>query len=220
MPLEQVIFSHENAVRRALESLRWPDGTKCPHCGSDQVASIGGKLRSHRDGLFRCTACRGQFTVTVGTVFHRSKVPLTKWLQIIHWENSNAMAETTAWEMAEASGLTYKTVQRMLERVNSALKGYDGPNKIFGRKITRRISERRPEPPKVTVDWNGEPNYRRWYAWRRKHPLGPAIIADGSLAAFVEGKAVKNLDSTEKLVRHLLRTPTGGAKPRGPPAQP
>ena len=68
------------AARKHLEALRWPEGPVCPHCGSfNATAGSGG-----REGLYQCNNCREQFTVTVGTVFERSKVALNKWLLCNH----------------------------------------------------------------------------------------------------------------------------------------
>src|SRR5438067_2139157 len=82
------IFNNEEEARAALEAVRWPNGAVCPHCGTtgDDVARVEGK--SHRPGLFYCNGCKGQFTVTVGTVFERSKIPLTKWWLAAHMLNS------------------------------------------------------------------------------------------------------------------------------------
>ena len=59
------------------------DGPICPHCGViDQATLLHGK--SHRPGLYQCNACREPFTVTVGTLYERSKIPLHKWLAATH----------------------------------------------------------------------------------------------------------------------------------------
>jgi transposase-like protein len=72
-------FTNEDAAREYLEELRWPNGVSCPHCGSlEGITNMQGK--SHRPGLFLCGACRGHFTVMVGTVYERSHIPLHKWL--------------------------------------------------------------------------------------------------------------------------------------------
>lgn len=79
MGLQSPIFQDADKAREYLESIRWPNGPVCPHCGCDDdwTKLEGAK---HRPGLYQCNACRQQFTVTVGTLFERSKVPLNKWL--------------------------------------------------------------------------------------------------------------------------------------------
>ena len=77
------IFNDETAAREYLEAQRWPDGPYCPHCGEvEKIRRMKGK--SHRPGLFQCNSCRGAFSVTVGTLYERSKVPLHKWLMATH----------------------------------------------------------------------------------------------------------------------------------------
>jgi len=88
---QEPMFHDENAAREALESVRWPHGPICPHCqcsDQDKIAKVDGKKQSHRPGLYYCNECKGQFTVTVGTVFERSKVPLTKWWMATRMFNS------------------------------------------------------------------------------------------------------------------------------------
>src|SRR3569833_1380307 len=73
--LQNPIFTDETAARDHLEAIRWPEGPICPHCGNsnqERVAKVQGEKQSHRPGLFYCNECKGQFTVTVGTVFELS----------------------------------------------------------------------------------------------------------------------------------------------------
>ena len=69
----------EDQARQHLESLRWPNGAICVHCGSENVCRLDGKAT--RPGVYKCRerGCRKQFTVTVGTIFERSHIPLNKW---------------------------------------------------------------------------------------------------------------------------------------------
>ena len=74
--LSNPIYHDKDKARQHLESIRWPEGPICPHCGViDNATEMQGK--AHRPGLYKCKDCRKQFTVTVGTVFERSKVPPT-----------------------------------------------------------------------------------------------------------------------------------------------
>jgi transposase-like protein len=77
------IFNDEGKAVEYLESLRWPSGLVCPHCGNqDKVYRIKGKTT--RPGLLKCGLCRKQFTVKVGTLFESSHIFLHKWLQATH----------------------------------------------------------------------------------------------------------------------------------------
>ncbi len=76
-------FKDPEAARLHLEAVRWPNGAICPHCAviGDHYALKG---KAHRPGLWKCHACREQFSVTVGTVFERSKIKLNVWLQAVY----------------------------------------------------------------------------------------------------------------------------------------
>ena len=78
-------FSTDDAAREYVEKLRWPDGPVCPHCGvvnnAYRLAPRPSKKDKHvRAGVWKCGGCREQFTVTVGTIFEDSHIPLSKWL--------------------------------------------------------------------------------------------------------------------------------------------
>ena len=123
-------FIDKVAARKHLEALRWPDGPTCPHCGSFAATRLEGK--KHRDGLVQCNDCREQFTVTVGTVFERSKVPLNKWLLCNHLLCSSKKG-MSAHQIHRMLGVTYKTAWFMCHRLREAMKPTDdtpmgGPN--------------------------------------------------------------------------------------------
>jgi transposase-like protein len=122
------VFQDETKAREALELVRWPDGPVCPHCGNseqDKIAKVEGAKKSHRPGLFYCNECKGQFTVTVGTVFERSKVPLTKWWMAAHMLNSGKRG-VSAHEIHRVIGVTYKTAWFMMHRLREAMKDTKG----------------------------------------------------------------------------------------------
>src|ERR687894_804480 len=120
--LKNPIFNDEDKAREALEAVRWPNGPTCPHCGSvEGIAKVEGKKRSHRPGLYYCNACKGQFTVTVGTVFERSKIPLTKWWLATHLLGSSKKG-MSAHQLHRMLGVTYKTAWFMAHRIREAMK--------------------------------------------------------------------------------------------------
>jgi transposase-like protein len=82
-------FTNEDRSREYLEALRWPEGPFCPHCGSFNAkrlpAQRGRPTKACPEGaigngVVQCNDCRKQYSVTVGTVFESSKIPLHKWL--------------------------------------------------------------------------------------------------------------------------------------------
>ncbi len=89
MGLLQKQYQDENAAREHLEKLLWPQGPVCPHCMFDKAYKLESKPNSKnkvRPGLYKCARpdCRKKFTVTVGTIFEDSHIPLHKWLAAIH----------------------------------------------------------------------------------------------------------------------------------------
>jgi transposase-like protein len=126
------IFQDETKAREALEASRWPNGVVCPHCGGvDKIAKVEGKKQSHRPGLYYCGTCTSQFTVTVGTVFERSKVPLTKWWMAAHMFNC-AKNGVSAHEIHRTLKVTYKTAWFMMHRLREALDILDETSEPMG----------------------------------------------------------------------------------------
>ena len=74
-------YHDDEAARAQLEEIRWPDGPFCPHCGSfDRVKATVTPKKAHGGGWYHCQDCRRNFTVRVGSIFHRSHVPPSQWL--------------------------------------------------------------------------------------------------------------------------------------------
>lgn len=111
-------FTNDDAARKFLESVRWPKGPVCPHCGgTERNSRLNGE--SHRPGLIFCGDCRTQFTVTVGTVFERSKVPLHKWLLANHLLCSSKKGISSN-QLHRLLGVTLKTAWFMSHRIREA----------------------------------------------------------------------------------------------------
>ena len=112
-------FNDENTAREYLEAIRWPDGPVCPHCGGvERNSLLQGK--SHRAGLYFCGDCRTQFTVTVGTVFERSKIALHKWLYATHLICASKKGMSSK-QLERMLGVTYKTAWFMSHRIREAM---------------------------------------------------------------------------------------------------
>lgn len=113
-------FQNDEKAREYLEKLRWPEGPICPHCGSiGKHYQLEGK--AHRPGLWKCVDCREQFTVTVGTVFERSKIPLSKWLMAVYLLCASKKG-MSSHQLHRMLGVTYKTAWFMTHRIREAMK--------------------------------------------------------------------------------------------------
>src|SRR6185437_15501924 len=97
---------------------RWPHGPNCPHCGSFDALRMQGK--AHRPGLFHCRDCKGQFSVTLGTVFERSHLPLNKWVLATHLMAASKKG-MSAHQLSRMLDVTYKTAWFMAHRIREAM---------------------------------------------------------------------------------------------------
>src|SRR5262249_48359901 len=130
--LKNPIFQDETLAREWLEARVWPEGPICPHCGnteSDKITGLQGK--AHRPGVYQCNECREQFTVTVKTVFERSKIPLTKWLAALFLMTASKKG-ISAHLMHRMLGISYKSTWFMMHRLREAMRS-GGLEPIGGR---------------------------------------------------------------------------------------
>jgi transposase-like protein len=111
-------FHDPLAAADYLESIRWPEGPTCPHCGV--VDEKHYRLKHETRKLWKCRACRKQFTVTVGTIFEGSHIPLNKWLLAFYLLCSSKKG-MSAHQLHRMLGITYKTAWFMAHRIRYAM---------------------------------------------------------------------------------------------------
>lgn len=112
-------FTNADAARKHLEALLWIDGRNCPHCGVVNESTLL-KGQSTRPGVYWCNACQKPFSVTVGTVYERSKVPLNMWLYATHLLCSSKKG-ISSHQLSRMLGVTYKTAWFMAHRIRTAM---------------------------------------------------------------------------------------------------
>jgi transposase-like protein len=123
-------FTNADAARAHLEALLWKDGRNCPHCGVlDASTALKGK--STRPGVYWCNACQKPFSVTVGTVYERSKVALNVWLYATHLLCSSKKG-ISSHQLARMLGVTYKTAWFMAHRIREAMTPVAGSEPPLG----------------------------------------------------------------------------------------
>lgn len=120
--LNQPHFKDAEKAREHLEAIRWPNGPVCPHCGSVSEDHYPLKGKTTRPGLYKCKDCLEPFTVTVGTVFERSKIKLNVWLQAVYLLCSSKKG-MSSHQLHRTLGVTYKTAWFMTHRIREAMKG-------------------------------------------------------------------------------------------------
>ncbi len=159
--LQNPIFRSETKARKWLESQIWPDGPFCPSCGSTEPTALKGK--AHRTGLYQCNECRQQFTVTVGTLFERSKIPLSKWLMATYLLSASKKGMSTR-QLSRMLGVSVKSTWFMMHRIREAMRegkpgALGGSNKVVeadetwmgGKAKNRAFREPRPKEPVVAL---------------------------------------------------------------------
>lgn len=107
-------YGTDEACRDYLEHLRWPDGVECPKCGSKSISRITTRKQ------FDCNACRHRFSVTTGTVFHDSHLPLPKWFAAVYLL-CEAKKGMSALQLKRTLGVAQKTAWYLCHRIRAAM---------------------------------------------------------------------------------------------------
>lgn len=122
------IYQDADLAREHLEKLQWPNGPICPHCNNsaqDRIRKLQGK--STRPGVYKCNECEKPFSVTVGTVFERSHIPLNKWLLAVHLMSASkkGVSAHQLWRMLGFG--SYRTAWFMAHRIRKAMEDTNPP---------------------------------------------------------------------------------------------
>jgi transposase-like protein len=132
-------FSDEDKAREFIEKLRWPRGPVCPHCGlvdnayklEPKPAKQGGKDKHVRKGVWKCGGCREQFSVTVGTIFENSHIPLSKWLLAYHLLCASQKG-ASAHQLHRILKVTYRSARFMAHRIRYTMSQEPLSSKLQG----------------------------------------------------------------------------------------
>jgi transposase-like protein len=182
-------FQDPFAAADYLESIRWPEGPTCPHCGT--VDEKHYRLKHQTRKLWKCRACRKQFTVTVGTIFEGSHIPLNKWLLAFYLLCSSKKG-MSAHQLHRMLGITYKSAWFMAHRIRYAMeqpafaKLLSGTVEvdetyIGGKRRRKNVKEHRP------VFSSGDPDWRLKQTGRNtdtKTPVVALVERGGTVRSF------------------------------------
>lgn len=106
-------LQNEAKAHTFLESIRWPNGPACPHCKHTKIYRL--KLNKPGRHVLKCAGYRKRFSVTAGTIFEDSHLPLSQWLAASHLMCSSKKG-VSAHQLHRLLGVTYKTARFMAHR--------------------------------------------------------------------------------------------------------
>jgi transposase-like protein len=107
-------FGTEEACGEAMARQRWPEGFRCPRCGHDHGYAISTRQS------YECTTCHYQASLTAGTLFHSTNLPLTKWFWAIYLTASDK-GGISALRLSKQIGVSWITAHRMLRKIRIAM---------------------------------------------------------------------------------------------------
>jgi transposase-like protein len=176
--IEAPHFQDPDKAREYLEARRWPNGPACPHCGViDKATRLEPKegAKTHaRKGLWKCRACEKQFSVTVGTIFEDSHIPLNKWLMAFNLLCASKKG-MSAHQLHRMLGITYKSAWFMAQRIRYAMseeplssklagviefdETYIGGKQKIGKRGYQWSPSGRPKPKQAVRTWIDSPYF-------------------------------------------------------------
>ncbi|MDB5278834.1 MAG: hypothetical protein JWR61_3789 [Ferruginibacter sp.] len=113
-----------------LETVIWGNIPKCPYCGSTNSVALTSGNRYH------CNKCNTSYSVTVKTIFHKTKIPLQKWFYVIHLKEKNDLSISVR-NLGEQIETTKDTANRIVNKVNNFYLLNLGLFKSINSKITK-----------------------------------------------------------------------------------
>lgn len=190
-------YHSDEKCREFLEELRWPNGLACPQCGSKSVARVPSRKQ------YDCNSCRYKYSVLAGTIFHDTKLPLSKWFAAVY-----LMCESrkgiSANQMKRTLGVSYKTAWYLCHRIRAAMANANGGGLLSGTievdetyigGTTAKKGRRGPQADKAivigAVERDGEIRLEVINKTDRKtfHGFIGRVAADGTIAIYTDQHA-------------------------------
>ncbi|MGH6817411.1 MAG: IS1595 family transposase [Methylovirgula sp.] len=202
------IYTDPEKAREYLEAIRWPDGPICPHCGVvNQATRLQGQ--KHRAGLLQCQACEKQFSVTVGTLYERSHVPLNKWLLATHLLCSSKKGISAHQLYRDLGFGSYRTAWFMAHRIREGMRaGQLDP--MGGEGKTVEVDETYfgdiPEAKRRQFKTSGRPFQKSPHGVGKKRAIVALVERGGAVRSF--HAAMADGETVAKIVRDNIHRET------------
>lgn len=204
------LYGTQALCEAALEKCRWHDGFACPMCTCKEHYVVW-----HGKGkTFQCQSCRSQTTLTSGTIFHSTKLPLTKWFQAMYFL-TQAKNNVSALELMRLVGVCYRTAWRLKHKILEVMAERESARQLDGRvevddaylggarpggKRGRGSENKVPFIAAVQTSPEGHPVYAVFTkvktfgkadveAWALKHLAAASIVVSDGLNCFASVKA-------------------------------
>lgn len=210
--LTNAIYHDADKALEHLEAIHWPHGPFCPHCGNanpERIAKLAGN--STRPGVYKCNECRQPFSVTVGTVFERSKIGLHQWVLASHLYASPKKG-MSAHQLHRMLGVTYKTAWFMAHRIREAMRKtllrlVRSVAKARPLKLTKPTSESR-ETPHVSAQRKGRPYTKKGKGGGAQKRIVVGLVERGGKARMFHLNDAAASTVRDVLVRNVDRNST------------
>lgn len=183
----QARFNSEQTCKEYLYKEKWPDGFQCPQCGHDHAHYLPSR------GLYQCSGCHKQHSVTADTIFHSTKLPLTKWFWAIYWISSDK-GGISALRLQKLIGVSWPTARLMLTKLRTAMGHRDS---------LYRLTEH------IELDdgfVGGKQKGKRGRGAEGKKPVIVACESQGDRAGFIAIEAVDHInhETIDRFSKHKL----------------
>ena len=198
-------YGTEGQCMAALECMRWPTGFVCPCCHTTQHCVVWhGQVKT-----FQCSACRSQTTLTSGTIFHATKLPLRQWFQAMYFL-TQTKNNVSSLELMRLMGVSYRTAWRVKHKLLQVMTEREETRQLDGRveaddayfggenpggKAGRGSENKVPFIAAVETNSDGHPLHavfsrvKRFSlaeveAWAKRHLAASATVVSDGLACF------------------------------------
>jgi len=168
-------YGTEKVCAAAIAKYRWPQGFICPRCGNDSAWYITTRK------VYQCSACRHQVSVTAGTLFHSTNLPLVKWFWAIYLVAADK-GGISALRLSKHVDVSWPTARSMLKKIRTAMAHRDSIYRLFDALI---------ELDDTYV--GGKKSGKRGRGAKGKKPILVAVENRGKAAGFVAMKAVETV---------------------------